>query len=639
MKQPLAQRKILIKFSIVFIIIVCVVIGLSRRDFAEDSNYYTSGQNLLYYESYSSTNQNNSIYTIAEKSRTPQVFINLSGEKERLTDSAHIEFNPVVNNNGDYAYAVHEYSTAESYIVLNGQIIAGTIEAKGLYKILEIDEKNLVFIYERLYDDKSFICIYDLERNSLKRKLIPFYVQKMKFINSENILLQAFNTNNMSMDIYLYNLYNDDLTPLLNSKQDEILDEVCFDKYFTIDTVSGDLDAKLLLNAYYMLFNYQENEPFSNSNNFLGRLSWNQSYRLEALIQLWNLNNDEQIKTKINSVVENIMVNSNGEIGIEDRYNPSFLWASKKYSIDKQTPISLMVDDAKIIYPMLLAVNQGLIEDAGLADRIVENAKKMHKYYEPYYNTKENMYIFPKGIAFWADGIWMPFNQQNVYGLVLIELYKATDDELYKDRCVELAEKFKSEFVYKDGQYLAWHYWPELLYQGWTKQDGLSINTPEQEPQIDCLYEDTSHAGINVKFILEFKDCFGDLVFTGNDINMLKNTFEDKIITGKEPFAFSRFMSGDLDYQKPSFRFVPNYGWTQLKTESMFNIYVNLLPLILPDFDQQSVIVAYLNSIDEINPNDTVNIEKRIFDNKGNLLETNIRIYIMEDICEYFSKK
>lgn len=70
----------------------------------------------------------------------------------------------------------------------------------------------------------------------------------------------------------------------------------------------------------------------------------------------------------------------------------------------------------------------------------------------------------------------------------------------------------------------------------------------------------------------------------------------------------------------------------------MFNIYVNLLPLILPDFDQQSVIVAYLNLIDEINPNDTINIEKRIFDNKGSLLETDIEKYAIEDMCCRFSK-
>lgn len=639
MKQPLVQRKILIKFSIVFIIIVCVVIGLNRRDFAEDSNYYTSGQNVCYYESYSSTNQNNSIYTIVEKSKAPHVFINLSGKEERLINSANIEFNPVVNNNGDYAYAVHEDSTAESYIVLNGKAISETVETKGLYKILEISEKDLVFIYERLYDDKSFICIYDLEKNSLKRQLIPFYVQKIRFIDSENILMQAYEVNSSSMNIYLYNLHKEELKPILTSEQDELIREVAFDKYFTIDVVSGDLNSKLLFNAYYMLSNYQADEPFSNSNNFLGRLSWNQSYRLEALIKLWKLNNDEQVKAKTNSIVENIMANRNGEIGIENSFNPSFLWASKKYSIDKQTPISLMVCDSKIMYPLLLAVNQDLIEDAGLADEIIESAKQMHEYYEPYYDTKENMYIFPKGIAFWADGIWLPFNQQNTYGLVLIELYKATNEEKYKNRCIELAGKIKSEFVYKDGQYLAWHYWPELFYQGWTKQDGLSINTPEREPQIDCLYEDTSHAGINVKFILEFKDCFGDLVFTDNDIDMLKNTFEHKIITGKEPFALSGFISGDIDYQKPSFRFLPNYGWTQLKIERMFSIYVNLLPLILPDFDQQSVVIAYLNLIDEINPKATISIKRHTFDNKGNFLETNIKTYTMEDVSEYFSKK
>ena len=45
-----------------------------------------------------------------------------------------------------------------------------------------------------------------------------------------------------------------------------------------------------------------------------------------------------------------------------------------------------------------------------------------------------------KGIPFWADGVWLPFNMQNMWGLCLIELYKATADNKYRFRALKLAE-------------------------------------------------------------------------------------------------------------------------------------------------------------------------------------------------------
>lgn len=182
---------------------------------------------------------------------------------------------------------------------------------------------------------------------------------------------------------------------------------------------------------------------------------------------------------------------------------------------DKTTPINLLVTDAKILYPLLLLCRYGIIEDSNLKEEIVKAAKSSYTYYDQYY--RNGHYYFQKGTCFWADGVNLPWNQQNAFGLCLIELYRITGENAYKERVVELAKALKTEMI-ADGERLVWFYWPNSFYSGWTADDNISVNTPVYKPTKPIFYEDVSHAGINVKFINEFFKIFPGIVFNSADM-------------------------------------------------------------------------------------------------------------------------
>jgi hypothetical protein len=67
---------------------------------------------------------------------------------------------------------------------------------------------------------------------------------------------------------------------------------------------------------------------------------------------------------------------------------------------------------------------------------------------------------------------------------------------------------FKSELQYLYDGRLVWHYWPKEFYDGWDASDNLSDNTPTKTLTIDYLFEDLSHAGFNIAFIIHFNEMF-----------------------------------------------------------------------------------------------------------------------------------
>ncbi len=120
-------------------------------------------------------------------------------------------------------------------------------------------------------------------------------------------------------------------------------------------------------------------------------------------------------------------------------------WPTRKYSIDHETEINLMVNNAAILYPLLRAYNMGVIKNKNSCKKLIQIAKLVYNQYEQDFDSSigtDGGYRFRKGINFQWDGIALPFNQQNLFGLALIELYKTTGNSQYRNRAFQLARTF-----------------------------------------------------------------------------------------------------------------------------------------------------------------------------------------------------
>jgi len=462
---------------------------------------------------------------------------------ERITFTPNdYEFHAAIDNYGNIAWASHKATERMilSHVFLNG--IEINIPVNNLYKHCYFYENHLYFSMNTENNDTQNMIIFDLLTFEYETIEVPFIIGDI-FCIGNSLLLEGFDLINYQYNIYIYDLIN---------KEFKIEQEMAV--YFEGNIIS----VKNISNKHVVLLmierTFLKHDPFLSiaaMNNYRGRLSWFITYRMEGLLYLYlagGLSNRYD-----NEFIKNILIRSVNEI-IQSFDNNYVGWPTKFYSIDRETKLSTFVENVRLMYSLLYICNHSDIVNEVSRKEIFEIAEKIYEFYEKDFNNDLNMYTFTRGIKQYYDGVPLPFNQQNIFGLVLIEFYLATQDEKYKERVFLLAKNFKQEFIYINN-ILIWRYWPQFFYNGWTVSDNLSNNTPSRKPEINPAYEDLSHAGSNVVFILKFIEMFGEDVFTNYDVEYIKNTMKN--------FKHDNFFSYRIDgsSQNISSWAFPEYGW------------------------------------------------------------------------------
>jgi hypothetical protein len=70
-------------------------------------------------------------------------------------------------------------------------------------------------------------------------------------------------------------------------------------------------------------------------------------------------------------------------------------------------------------------------------------------------------------------------------------------------------------------------------------------------------------------------------VFSQDDIICLRNTLNNI----KQGIIFSRFMSGDIIYSNPSYKYLPYYGWPKLNDQALRTSFENGWPPVTSFWD------------------------------------------------------
>lgn len=509
-----------------------------------------------------SPNKSHLIYSTIAFGDEPEIIIMGKGQ---ITNDDEIQMYPSINDNGDYVYCSFGNSTAVSKVILNGKIELSLPDVYGLFKYSTIDSQRILVVYERLYDDRHFLLKYNLfDSMNYELILLPFIPQEILPFSFSEYLIQGYHDG--IYDIYMYNAIDNSFVNLTNnySYRFSFVKDMNYGVDYTIDTVNLTQDnSSLFFSCYYLQRNIAL--PFSVSNNYLGRLSWHTAYRLEALSNMYQSTRFPFFKVLLSRAMTDVLEIRNKHIDS---------WETKKYSVDGRSNLDLMVDEAMILYALLVGADS-LSVDLGINDLI----SLLVSQYDTEY--KEGHYFYVKNMPFQFDGCILPWNQQNIWGLCLLKSLEDKMNPFLKERVFQLAQSFKNDFVYTNDNRLLWHYWPLSFYSGWDVKDGISVNTPSYPPSVDNLYEDISHAGINALFVYRFYEMFPNEVFTLDDILKLKKTFDHFYS------RYSRFISGDIVYQAGNNKNFPYYGWDAFANDKSKQDAIVPLPMILPDFDSQ----------------------------------------------------
>lgn len=554
-------------------------------DFYFDSNAMESQSMSLVvtnpYELDVSPNRRFAVFSNVTDRNAPEVYLRDDRSViRRITNNEFNEAYPVVNDVGDYAYAQFADSVSSAAVVLNDQPISELNDTA--VTAMDITDHLLAVAYIGS-DDSGHIALYDIGLRSLSEFSVPGPVQEVRFLTGSSMVIEVFDIGASLLRVMLYDAATGNLQSL--SGADSAFFEQSSNGGVAVHRVSGQGDSLLLFWALRSWREHQIAHPFAYANNFLGRLSWNESRLLEGLIALYRVQPNRVFLDQIRRHVNAVLAGTNRVTLPNDPELPPYLWATRKYSLDKSTPLDLLVDDARVLYPLLVAANAGML-DVDARATIIDSARRAFDYFEQDYDPGARLYRIRYGTAFQYDGVLAPYNWQNMFALVLLELYKATGDNVYRDRVEQLAMRFRSEWVTtSDGRRL-WHYWPGEFYRGWTAADGVSTNTTARVPKVDSLYEDTSHASLNVKFVLEYRRAFGSDIFTDDDMAGLRATLEHLSSSG----GFSSYLSG---LPEGSAARVPLYAWAELRQEDIETAYEKSIPRRYPVFNSMTDITSY----------------------------------------------
>lgn len=517
--------------AIILALPLCLPIITGRAEAARESSslvscdstglYTVAGQTYANLFEYSpSENGDYLIYIASQLNQDPAVWLydRKADQHRRLMDNGYsLESQARVDNNGRWAIT----QGSKCQIILDGNVIA----ADGLMKrSLCFWRGKLFFAAWDLNARTSILFLHDPETGTTTPLTEPLYVSTgVSAVSGDAILLEAYDTvagSNVVLSVRP-EAEGEARINVLSGGDSFLLPSA---EALQILQISGDDNAKYLFNAYYWLDRYQSGEPWSGSPDSAGRVSWNEAPRLWGLLELWEKTGSDSVQSIISSAVHRLISTRKAALQNGEEEQDAFLFVTKKYSLDQQAELRLMVNNAEVYTPMLRVANASCLEEE---DRraLLAMAEAAFQYYEEDWDPATGCYRFRKGEPFHLDGSVMPFNQQNAFGLCLMELWKATGNPVYRERCTALARTFEKELeITEDGRTI-WHYWPQSFYVGWTEADGVSQNTPVQPPIDSPSYEDSSHASTNAEFILEYYNTFHN-VFSPEQVQGLRRTLD-----------------------------------------------------------------------------------------------------------------
>lgn len=533
---------------------------------------------------------------------TPELFLyKLGSLPVQVTDNAFVESKISVNSKGEFAYVLSEGKGGTTEIFV-GEHIVDSFDASAIVDGLALGDEFLVFGWTDRRDDASYVSILDLNTRLKTVEKLSGPVQSILAHLPGRFAIQLFLPPNKTLQVLDLDAKGASLTHIIESTGSQYM-YLQVDGSLRIDDVSGNHSLYRLYNALHSWSTVHLANGMARSNNFFGRLTWHVSYVMEGLLQLAEQTHHRAFQYQLESSAQAILAARNRHL-LPDVSNVSDdCWATLKYSLHSDTPVCLFVDDARILYPLLLlARDQAVPSDLRIA--ILELGKRFVDRIDTQFDEHSGLYRIAYGVDFWADGVWAPYNWQSAIGLVLLELYSATGVEAYGHRASTLARRFRSEWELSDDGRALWHYWPSEFYAGWSAADSVSINSPTRPQTIDLFHEDVSHAGINVKFILEHRKVFGESIFSDDDVVAVQEAIK-KFVFGE---TFSNYIGGDQTETRPSYRFIPVYGWAELGDATLSPYYEAYIPYFHP-----ADILAYLAERPVTSADDRLTISSHIF--------------------------
>jgi len=340
-------------------------------------------------------------------------------------------------------------------------------------------------------------------------------------------------------------------------------------------SLDGTNSARQFYHASSGIFLSLLGEPMAYASDEGGKQSWSQSYRTRVLATLYRKAFHPVFATLARQAMHRTLGQQNGNLNISGRFNPTCAWASRIYSNDKKSPISFMINQAMISSSLIEACKQlGSECPFNLQKRILDNAACLVRENEIWFTPEKGLYRIPYNAPFRYDGVWAPWNWHMMWASVLHHVGLERKNPELIQRAHSLQNTFLASWEIgtssdEEPGAALWRYWPQAYYDGWTKQDRISVSRQRQKRKdLDHeRYEDLNHAGISLLGL-------SDLGFPPTPALSRSLSRQIDILLEHDPF-----LPRDMDGKGPrSPRWRLGAGWHMFATDTLRMAYTRKMP-------------------------------------------------------------
>ncbi len=445
----------------------------------------------------------------------------------------------------------------------------------SIVKLLSFKEDSaIVSVFSKEHQSTDFILLTNLtghESNVDRKKLgtVENCAVLASKVLQHGIALQLFCDPKHGSDIALLDPMSGTVAPILRSTDDEIFGSSLGRQKDSVSvlSVSGSPNARRAFHAIYGALLTNLGEPMARASDGAGKQSWSQSYRTMTLAQLFLATQHPVFAELAANAMGSTLQQTNTHLGVSGKFNPSCGWASRIYSTDRRTPVSLLINQAMISGSLLESCDMlGDHCPKELKKKIRENARCLVQHFEPNFLPEEGLYRISYAAPFRYDGITAPWNWQLRWATVLDKVAKFDEDDRLRQRAHAIVEKFLSTWERAETG-AVWRYWPPSFYAGWQTHEDRSVHRPQQKAQSGGRYEDLNHAGIS-------------LMGLGSLPNALPPYDRQNVRTTLTRLLDNEsWLARDMNGTGPRTpRWMPGAGWHHYSTKPMLRRYEKLMP-------------------------------------------------------------
>jgi hypothetical protein len=230
------------------------------------------------------------------------------------------------------------------------------------------------------------------------------------------------------------------------------------------------------------------------SNNVEGRIAWSQIYYLNGFIDaIYLARREQQAFDVFYPLLEKLRLRVELEVRMIDRQigTPEGL-RTRAFTKDRSLALfGVQTSRALLLLTRYVKEFPGAPPLVNLK-RLEREVKELQGHIEVLANAgEEEKWLkpgtrhlrWPKGSAFYFDGMPVPYNHQNEWAYSIFEAHRVgggkTDDSVVEPHR-EIIRHFINRLA-KDGRFpepLAWHYWWGHAYDGYNEVSARSVNTP-----------------------------------------------------------------------------------------------------------------------------------------------------------------